>query len=58
MEVFNMYMGHFGIWFFVNTMLIINRRIKLNGNNFMLVVLVFSLLFAIPSCSIQHAFFR
>jgi len=57
MEIFKMYVGHFGIWVFLLMILILNRKINIRDNNFILVLIVFSMLFAVPSCSIQWSFF-
>jgi len=58
MEIFKMYTGHFGIWFFLVAIAILRGTIKLNGINFINGLTMISLFLSIPSCAIQQSFFN
>ena len=52
-----MFFGHWGLWFFILILLMVTRLIKVEGKNILPPLILFSFIFAIPSCSVHYFLF-
>jgi len=51
-----LYLGHVSVWFFIILLLLISKIVKLKKGNALIACLVFGMIFAVPSCTIQLVF--
>lgn len=52
------YLGHLSFWFILFAFLTAIGKAKVKGENPLIVWLVFAMIFAIPSCTINVVFFK